>query len=207
MKKFTNIVSFLTAFALTFAFSASVSAAAVNTAPGHNKIQCFDGTTDGGYNGVCTLTSNGSKGPATLNNVDDDEDPYNNYSGVYTANSNMYGKTLDKVGKLSFSYSGDAATAGSPRYSVPIDTDADGDTDLWAFISALYCNDGAGLVDAVNDTTCTIYVGDESFANWSALVAAHPTWRIALTDNYVFIVADDPGMWTISDVHFGKPGK
>lgn len=205
MKKIINVVPFVALFGL-LAWSAGAQAAPISTAPGQNKIQCFDGTTDGGYNGVCTLNSKGAKGSATLNNVDSDSDPYNNYSGVYTANSNMYGKTLGNVGQLSFSYTGDAATAGSPRFSLPIDSTGDGITDYWAFISAYYCNDGAGFVDAMNDATCTIYVGSESFANWSDWVAAHPTWSIA-TDNYVFLIADDPGMWTVNGVTFGKPGK
>ena len=205
MKKFTNLVSIVAGLALTFAFWGNVSAA-VDNAPGQNKIQCFDGTTNGGYNGVCTLTSNGAKGPATLNNVDDDEDPFNNYSGVYTTNSNMYGQAIGDVDKLSFSYSGDAATAGSPRFSIPIDEDGDGTWEMWAFISAFYCNDGSGFVDAIHDSTCTIFVGAESFENWDAMVESHPEWMIA-TDQYVFLVADDPGMWTVSGVSFGKPGK
>ena len=36
-----------------------------------NKLLCFDGTTDGGFNGVCTLTADG----ATLNTIDGDTDP------------------------------------------------------------------------------------------------------------------------------------
>ncbi len=179
----------------------------VATAPGQNKIQCFSGSTDypGTYNGDCVLNSKGAKGSATLNTVDNDADPYNNYAGVYTNSSNMYGQLIGAVSKLSFSYTGEA-TAGSPRFSIPVDTDGNGTTDQWAFISAYYCNDGAGLVDAINDSTCTIYVGTESFNNWNEMVTAHPTWKIG-TDQYVFLIADDPGTWTVNNVSFGKPGK
>ena len=161
-----------------------------------NKLSCFSGTEDS-VHGVCTFTGS----VATLNNVDNDTDPYNNYSGVYLQNSNLDGKPLAEVSKLSFRYGGDDATAGSPRFSLPINTGS-GSTAFYAFVSAYYCNDGAGLVDAVNDATCTIYAGSESFANWAELVAAHPTWKVG--PNRPFVIADDPGTWTVSDVQLGK---
>ena len=141
-----------------------------------NKLSCFSGTQDGGYNGTCTFTGS----VATLNNVDGDLDPVQQLLGVYLQNSNLDGKPLAEISKLSFRYTGDPATAGSPRFSLPIDTGS-GTTAFYAFVSAYYCNDGAGLVDAVNDATCTIYAGNESFANWAALVAAHPTGRSVRT--------------------------
>ncbi|HLP79547.1 MAG TPA: hypothetical protein VK158_02855 [Acidobacteriota bacterium] len=179
-------------------------AAPVATAPGHNKLLCFDGTTDGyGYGGTCTLMGNGARGPATLDNTDGDPD--GSYSGVYVMNSVMYGQNLADVGQLQFEYTGDA-TAGSPRFSIPIDTNDDGLIDFWAYVSAYYCNDGAGLVDVINDATCTIYVSNDplvSYENWAAFSAEFPDGQIA-TDNYVFIVADDAGLWTVEGVKFGK---
>ena len=168
-----------------------------------NTLSCFSGTEDGGANGTCTFTANG----AVLDNVDNDADPYNNYSGVYLQNSNLEGKTLATVNKLSFRYTG-IATAGAPRFSLPIDTGS-GETAFYAFLAAFYCDDGTGLVDVLNDATCTIYAGSESFANWAALVAAHPDWRVG--PNLPFVIADEPGTWTVSDVQLGKgpakPGK
>jgi hypothetical protein len=183
-----------------------IAAKTDSLAPGQNKLICFDGTTDGGYNGVCTLTSNGAKGPATLNNNDTDAYPYNNYSGVYVANSSLYNSSLSAIKQLSFEYSGEA-TAGSPRVSIPVDTNGDETSDGYLFVSAYYCNDGAGLVDIVNDPTCTIYTNfsAESFDNWADLIATHPTWRI-VNDAYVFLIADDPGVWTVKNVKFGKAG-
>ena len=93
------------------------------------------------------------------------------------------------------------ATAGAPRISLPIDTDGNGTTDLYAFIGAFYCNNGTGLVDAINDTTCQIFVGSESFVNWAAFVVAHPTWQVGATP---FVIADEPGLWTVSNVHLGE---
>jgi hypothetical protein len=48
-----------------------------------NKLQCFSGTTDGGFNGTCELIENG----AILDTNDGDLDPNNNYAGVYILNS------------------------------------------------------------------------------------------------------------------------
>jgi hypothetical protein len=193
------------ALALAMMLTLSASAAAPTTAPGQNKLLCFDGTTDGGYGGNCTLMGKGAKGPATLDNSDGNVN--GSYSGVYVEASKMYNTLLSDTTQLSFSYTGDA-TAGSPRYSIPVDTNADTVSDGYLFVSALYCNDGAGYVDVVNDETCTIYTNfsSESFDNWADLVATYPTWSIA-NDAYIFIIADDAGVWTVSGVKFGKAGK
>lgn len=174
---------------------AGASPALAGTEKG-NTLSCFSGTEDGGYNGTCTFTADG----AVLDNVDGNDNPYDNYAGVYLQNSNLDGKTLADVNKLSFRYTGEP-TAGSPRFSLPIDT-GNGSTAFYAFVSAYYCNDGNGLVDAVNDPTCVIFAGSESFASWAAMVAAHPGWRIG--PSLPFVIADDPGEWTVSDVQLGK---
>ena len=180
-----------------------VHAAPPSTAPGLNKILCFDGPSEGTiYGGLCTLTSHGAKGPAILDNTDGDPD--GSYSGVYVLNSTLNGSTIGDVGQLSFSYQG-TATAGSPRFSIPIDIDGGGATDFYAFVGAYYCNDGYGLVDAINDSTCTIFAGAESFPNWASMVAAHPDWKI--TQDFAFLIADDPGLWTVTNVKLGKGGK
>lgn len=176
------------------------------TAAAANPLLCFDGTTDtangdtGGavYGGVCTKTGATS---ATLNNIPTGRD--GSYSGVYYAVSAISGKPLSQVSGLSFNYTG-TATAGSPRISLPIDTNGDGTTDFYAFIGAFYCNDGAGLVDPMHDSTCTIfYTGNTTGdANWAAFVAAHPTWRVS--NDVPFVIADDPGLWTVSNVHLGE---
>jgi hypothetical protein len=189
--------------ALTIGFNPAF--AAVGTAPGQNKLTCFDGTTDGGYNGTCTLKGNGARGPAILNNNDGDTDPYNNYSGVYVEASTVYNSLLSDITQLSFNYSGDLATAGSPRLSIPVDTNNDGTTDGYLFVSAYYCNDGEGTVDVINDPSCTIYTNfsGESWDSWADLLVDYPDWSIA-NDAYTFIIADDPGMWTINAVKFGS---
>ena len=145
--------------------------------------------------GKCTVNK---YGVATLDNSVSDPDGV--YSGVYLQNSNLEGKTIGTVNQLGFSYMG-TATAGSPRISLGIDTDGDGNWNEFAFISAFYCNDGARNVDVINDPTCTIYSGSDVYPNWAAMVAAHPDYRVGYIP---FIVADDPGTWTVFNVKLGK---
>ena len=199
VKVFTRTLGILAVFSLAVALGTAQSAAAANAS---SQLLCFDGTTDtangdtGGavYGGICTRTANG----ATLNNTV--QGTNGAYSGVYYQTSSLSGKTLGQVTQLSFNYTG-VPTAGSPRISLPIDTNGDGTTDTYAFISAFYCNNGAGLVDPIHDTTCQIFVGSESFANWAALVIAHPSWQVGAIP---FVIADDPGLWTVSNVHLGE---
>ena len=169
-----------------------------------NKLQCFSGTTDDDalYNGTCTLIQNG----AILDTNDGDLDPNNNYAGVYIQNSNLGGKLLSDVGQLGFAYVGDEAVGGSPRLSIPIDEDGDGDTEAYAFIDTLGCNDGdaeSGTLDAINDSTCTVAYGPAIYENWAAFVEANPTYRIA-DDAVTFVILDQPGEFTITDVRLGR---
>ena len=191
------------ALSAALGFAMTVNAAPLSTAPGQNKLLCFDGPSEGTiYGGTCTLTSQGPKGPAILDNTDGDPD--GDYSGVYVLNSTLNGSTIGDVKQLSFNYTG-TPTAGSPRFSIPIDTDGGGATDFYAFVGAYYCNDGSGHVDAINDPTCTIFAGAESFPNWASMVAAHPDWTIS--QDFAFVIADDAGLWTVSNVKLGKGGK
>jgi hypothetical protein len=161
-----------------------------------NKLTCFDGPSEGTiYGGHCTVTK---YGVATLNNNGGDTD--GEYSGVYIQNSNLVGKAIGTVNQLGFGYAG-TATAGSPRISLGIDKNGDSEYDVFAFISAFYCNNGAGNVDVIRDPTCTIFVGSDVYANWAAMVAAHPEYRVGYTP---FVIADDPGMWTVFNVKLGK---
>ena len=173
---------------------------AANTSSSGNKLQCFSGTADGGYNGTCTLISNG----ASLNTVDSDSDPNNSYAGVYIP-SNLGGKTIGDVNKLSFDYNGSGAAGGSPRISIPIDEDGDGTTEAYAFIDTQGCNTGdanSGTLDAINDPTCLVAY-DAIYPNWAAFVAAHPTYRVA-SDALTFIIVDQPGTFSITNVQLGK---
>jgi hypothetical protein len=183
--------------ALTVGFNSAFAASGNG-----NKIQCFDGTTDGGYNGTCVMNISS----ATLDTLDSDLDPNNAYAGVYISNTNLDGKLLVDVNKLSFDYYGSGASGGSPRISIPIDENNDGSTEAYAFIDTLSCNNGdanMGTLDAINDSTCVVAYESTTYINWEAFAAENPTYRIA-SDALTFIIVDQPGQFDISSVQLGK---
>ena len=169
---------------------------------GGNKLYCFQGEGEVGFNGTCELTKDG----AVIDTTDGDPNPNNNYAGVYVGNSKLEGQPIGDVEKLSFSYAGTGVTGGSPRFSIPIDEDGNGTTEGYAFVDAVGCNDGAGTVDAINDQTCTVAYGSATYANWAAFVAANPDFRVA-ADAVAFIIVDQPGDVVITNVELRqKPG-
>jgi hypothetical protein len=187
--RFLSIFAFVLSAALLG--NAGVAAAA-------NPLLCFSGTTDGStYGGVCTLNASGTG--ATLNNTGGDTD--GSYSGVYYATSNLSGKLVSDITQLSFDYSGDAATAGSPRISLPIDSNNNGTTDFYAFISGSQCG-VAGHVDIHNAGCLIFYTGGPVSGESWATFSAHG-WKVA-TDNVPFVIADDAGIWTVSNVQLGQ---
>ena len=164
-----------------------------------NKLQCFDGETEGGPDntGECTLVENGAE-ITTSSGF--------SYAGVYIMNSNLGGKLLEDVNKLSFDYDGSSALGGSPRISLPIDDDGDGSWDNFAFIDTLGCNTGSadtGTLDVINDPTCTIWSDNVSYDNWADFMTTNPTYRIA-SDALTFVIVDQPGTFTITNVQLGK---
>ena len=202
---------------LLLASTASAAGGPPPTAPGKNKLQCFDGTTEtaGFYGGTCTLNSNGAKGSATL--ALNSSNPNGDYAGVYTLESKVYSTAVSNLTQLSYQYSGTITpSAGNLSYNLPIDTDGNGTTDFYLFIDAandgIHCPGVGGLVDIINDPNCVMYEGGVTpRANWAAFVAANPGAKIAI-DNYAFIVAERTGsepaaVWTVNNVKFGKGGK
>ncbi len=183
--------------ALGLVLSTSAIAATPTTAPGKNKVVCF-----ASGDATCTPNSKGAKGSATL-----DVTGAGAAALYYTGyNDSVYGVLLSDLSQLSFTYTG-TPTAGSPRFSVPVDENNDGLTEAFAFVPAISCNNGNGLVNVINDSTCTIYYGSNSYANWAAFAQAYPAAEIALSDNYLFVISDDIGTWTVNNVTIGKPGK
>jgi hypothetical protein len=187
---------------LVLAFGAgSAFAAAPSTAPGQNKIVCFESG-----DATCTNNTNGAKGSVTFT-VTGPGAAAAYYVGY---NNSIYGVALGNVTQLSFQYTGDAATAGAPRFSIPIDENNDGNTEAFAFVPAVSCNNGHGKVDVIGDSTCLVYYapdGVTGHANWAAFAAAHPDFEVAELDNYVFPISDEIGTWTLNNVIIGKPGK
>lgn len=189
----------LTAMLLVGTIAGAALAAPPSTAPGHNKLICFS---DG--DATCTLPSKGAKGTAILDVNSDPGAAAVYYEGF---NDSIYGVNLSEVTELSFNFSGDEATGGAPRLSVPIDENNDGYTEAFAFIGAALCNNGAGLVDPMTDSTCNVNYLGVDYANWAAFVAAFPDAEVAALDNYVFVIADEVGTWTVGNVTIGKSGK
>ena len=186
------------------------------TAPGLNKLLCFDGASDPDiYSGTCTLNSKGAKGSATLDLSSGDPD--GDYAGVYTLDSTVYGQLLTDITQMSYHYTGTITpSAGNLSYNIPIDTNGDGSTEFYAFVDAaqdgVHCPGVNGVVDIIHDSACVIYEGGVTLrANWAALVAANPGAKVA-TDAYIFVVAErtgaePPAIWTVNNVIFGKAGK
>lgn len=195
LSSITIAAAIFTALVASFAVAAPPGAA-----PGQNKIQCFADPP-----GVCTLNSNGAKGSANLDTT------AGGVAGVYFVgfNDSFYGVQLSQITKLSFTVIG---TPGiDPHWSIPIDTNNDGNTEAFAFVASGTCNNGTGLVDVIGDATCSVnYLGTD-YPNWAAFVAAQPAIsEVALTDNYAFVIADTSGglgYWTVSNLTVGKPGK
>jgi hypothetical protein len=211
LKKSTYTITAFGAITLMLAVAMPVSADAPTTAPGQNKLQCFDGVTDGGFGGTCTLNSSGAKGSAILNLSS--SNPAGDYAGVYTLESNLYGALLTDITQLSYHYTGTIAPQpGNLSYNIPIDTNDDGVTDFYAFVDAFYCPGVNGVVDIIKDSACVIYEGGVTpRANWAAFLAANPSAKVA-TDNFVFVIAErtpsEPSaIWVVNNVKFGKAGK
>ena len=214
MKKPIVFASSFMAFAIMLAMSTAASAAPPDTAPGQNKLMCFDGPSEMTvFGGLCTLTGNGAKGPATLDNTD--TNPNGDFSGVFVDHTTMSGQLLGDVTQLGYHYTGTTAPSpGDLSLNVPLDENNDGMLDEFAFVDAFYCPGVGGTVDIINDPNCGIFVGGVTFfPNWAALVAAHPTWKVDLdTDQVPFLIAErvpseGPAFWTVSNVKFGKGGK
>lgn len=217
INKIANIIAISSLFVSSVAWAAGPPPGKpITTAPGQNKIQCFDGPSElTVFGGKCTLNSSGAKGPATLDLSD--SNPNGDFAGVFTNTSVIYGAPVAGLSQLSYHYSGTITpSAGNLSYNIPIDTDGNGTTDFYLFVDAaqdgLHCPGINGVVDITNDPNCIMYEGGVTpRANWAAFVAANPGAKVA-TDNFVFVVAErtpsEPAaVWTVSDVKFGKGGK
>ena len=183
-------IRFMSVFALVlsavFLGNAAPAAAA-------NPLLCFEGAP-----GDCTINPGGTS--ATLNTAS------GGYAGVYYANSNISGDSVATVTGLSFTYTcastANCVTGGSPRISIPIDTNANGGWDSFAFIDANNCGMTALTTGTVTQA-CPVFFGSTLYANWAAFVAANDDALIA-TDAITFVIADQPFIGVISNVQLGQ---
>lgn len=150
------------------------------TAVASNGLQSF-GSGDVTINGDAATLTNGA----------------GEFSGVYLKSRSESGKPLAAV-DFSFEYTGSTA-GGAPRFSIPLDTGATESVTLYAFVDALNCGD-TGTVDT-NASNCQVFLNfsNESFTNWDAFAAAHPTWRIA-PGSIPFVIADQPGTYVLTEI-------
>jgi hypothetical protein len=182
------------------------------TAPGKNKLKCFDGPSEGApQGGSCTMQGNGAKGPAILDVSS--TDPDGDYAGVYYQESSIHGAALGDIRQLGFHYvaSDSAIAPGNLSLNIPIDEDGDGVTEQYAFIDVFYCPGTDGVVDALHDEECGIWYDGVQYENWDALVDEYPDALVA-TDNFAFVIAertptDNAASYRVNAVKIGKPGR
>jgi hypothetical protein len=134
--------------------------------------------------------------------------PYD-YAGATAPCSGIEGRELPNVRNLSFDFLNTSSQpvhvgAGSPRITVEIDTDADHDADVYAYLSAFYCDlplaedpawsraDFTGRVTA----GCTLYTSvggpytsDGAKSAWTVFAEANPTWKVV----QAYLVVDEDG--------------
>ena len=181
MKRLSLLVALVATFLIS---SVAIAAPSREFAPGQNKVICE-------ASGNATAAQKGAKG--CVLNVGAGGAAF-----AYQAPASAWDQQLEDIAALSFTYSGSAAVGGSPRFSIELrGSDNDG---AYVFVDALGCNNGAGLVDVINDPTCLIYHGAETYPNWDAFVAAHPD----ATLYFAFVAVDQPGNYTINNVTIGK---
>ena len=129
------------------------------------------------------------------------------YVGVY---KNSDSKPISKVRFHMVSY-GDVQ-GGAPRFSIALDTNSSKKTtESYAFLDAANCGgvvgDNPTSTETLIDTAaanCKVFINNtgESFANWAALVAAHPGWQTSKDPS--FVIADAAGEYHVKDVSFYK---
>lgn len=119
------------------------------------------------------------------------------FAGAYYTNSRANGSSLTSV-DYSFRYDcdpSDTTTAcvggGSPRWSIPIDTDENGKVNGYAFIDAAGCG-STGIVSTTS-STCAVNFNGVGYPNWDAFAAANPSYRIGNAIPFVITDTTEPG--------------
>ena len=158
---------------------------------GSGNLKCFSGAP-----ATCTVSSSGST--VTL-------DTHNGgYAGAYLTNTRNSGAALTSV-DYTFNYNCDPVDdsascvgGGSPRWSIPIDTNGDSKTDGYAFLDAAGC--GSDGVVSTTEADCGVNFQGADYASWDSFAAAHPTYTIANALPFVITDTTEPGTTLISAI-------
>jgi len=127
-------------------------------------------------------------------------------AGVY---KNAESKPISKVRFHMVSY-GDVQ-GGAPRFSISLDTNGTKNTtESYAFLDAANCGGVVGDNPTFAETTidtalanCQVFINTGgAYANWAALVAAHPSWQTSKDKS--FVIADVPGDYHVKDISLYK---
>jgi hypothetical protein len=167
-------------------FSAGALAAKPDSAG--TKLRCFSDLP-----ATCTVDASSASAMLDTSNGGD--------AGVYINNAkNVSGSLLGAV-SFSFGYSCSEAapcvSGGSPRWSIPVDSNGDSKTDAYAFVDAANC----GATGTVDDT-CPVFFDDVRYDDWAALADANPSYTVG--NALPFVIADGPFAGTISDISISK---
>jgi hypothetical protein len=181
MRRLLVILAVLSAL---LAMSATTAQAASS-----KQLRCFADSP-----ATCTLGDSGSSAFLDV--------PAGADAGVYYINGKRTGRTLSSV-DYTFQYrcsdvnaatAGDCVNGGSPRWSIPIDTNGDGKVDGYAFIDAAGCGytSDYNVVHVVSTTlsNCQVTFQGVTYANWDTFAADNPTYRIG--NALPFVIADQP---------------
>lgn len=149
-----------------------------------NSLTCFDGASEGVGNGVCTRHG----GAFTLSNPAPGD-----YSGVYVENQNLAGQSVRALG-LTYTYAGTTG-GGSPRFSIPLVGGG------YAYVDAT-CDANADGIVSLQEPGCVIADSNGYYGPASAYTGV-------VASGYTFLVADQPGTVTVSNINLGRtpPGK
>lgn len=162
--------------ALAATFAVSIVASTATAAPAAKPLQTF-GT------GVVVATSDS----ATIT-IDAGE-----FGGVFLTSKSQSSKSLAAV-VFQFNNDHGDVNAGSPRFSLPIDTDGKAKTnDGYAFLDVTNCGgaSGDGTLVSTQNPACGVNFAGVDYANWATFAAANPTYKMG--QGYTpFIIADDP---------------
>jgi hypothetical protein len=225
-----KVTTFLAALVIS-AFAVAATATAGNPPTSTEMLKFFNGGA-----GSIAWTSAGGSSTASDNQALrlSGTTQGTDYSGAYAIGATSAGVLLSQF-NASFDVKGFQG-AGSPRISLPVDTNRDGSTDVWAYLSAFYCS-GNARSQAANGfdhvdfqkSGCTIYTSSAAVLNGlSEPVNATGSiayqyggftfnlndadWRVA-TDEQPFLILDEaPAVsyvdnLTIGNFNWQRPGR